>query len=229
VIELARTLPTSQQLTPLCVSHADQVMSCELTGEAALALKHGRAAVDCAERTGNQTSRIWAYFLLGRANVLNREWHDALEILETASTIAMEHRLVLVESGVLATIAAAHLGLGDREEALAVGQQAIEVSRRRGTRLWEFPALLTRMRALREIHGVRVASDIQAAIAEADAWLEMSGAKSYEPFLHVERAELARLRGDAATCRREFCEAHRLFTEMGAPTRAEQIAKDLGP
>jgi hypothetical protein len=33
-------------------------------------------------------------------------------------------------------------------------------------------------------------------LAEADAWLGMSGAKSYEPFLHVERAEFARLRGD---------------------------------
>jgi hypothetical protein len=32
-----------------------------------------------------------------------------------------------------------------------------------------------------------------AALAEAEAWLEMSGAKSYEPFLHVERARLARL------------------------------------
>jgi zinc-ribbon domain len=32
--------------------------------------------------------------------------------------------------------------------------------------------------------------------AEADAWLEMTGAKSYEPFLHIEHAELARLTGD---------------------------------
>jgi hypothetical protein len=35
--------------------------------------------------------------------------------------------------------------------------------------------------------------DIEVALAEANAWLEMSGARSYEPFLHVERAELARL------------------------------------
>jgi hypothetical protein len=40
--------------------------------------------------------------------------------------------------------------------------------------------------------------EIEAALAEADAWLDMSGAKSYEPFLYVERAEFARLTGDEA-------------------------------
>ena len=55
----------------------------------------------------------------------------------------------------------------------------------------------------------------------------MSGAKSYAPFLHVERAELARLTGDEAARERELREAHRLFTEIGAPIRAEQVAKEL--
>jgi hypothetical protein len=55
----------------------------------------------------------------------------------------------------------------------------------------------------------------------------MSDAKSYEPFLHVERAELARLVGDEATRERELREAHRLFTEIGAPIRAAEVAKEL--
>jgi hypothetical protein len=55
----------------------------------------------------------------------------------------------------------------------------------------------------------------------------MSGAKSYEPFLHVERAELARLTGDKATCERELREAHRLFIEIGAPIHAEQVTREL--
>jgi hypothetical protein len=70
--------------------------------------------------------------------------------------------------------------------------------------------------------------ETQAAIAEADAWLEMSGAKSYEPFLHVERAELARLSSDESTRQRELREAYLLFTEIGAPIRAEQVARELG-
>jgi hypothetical protein len=71
------------------------------------------------------------------------------------------------------------------------------------------------------------AREIEAALAEAATWLEMSGAKSYEPFLNVERAELAQLPGDEAARQRELREAHRLFTEIGAPIRAEQVAKEL--
>jgi hypothetical protein len=55
----------------------------------------------------------------------------------------------------------------------------------------------------------------------------MSGAKSYEPFLRVERAELARLNGDDTARRRELREAHRLFLEIGAPIRAAEVAKEV--
>jgi hypothetical protein len=54
----------------------------------------------------------------------------------------------------------------------------------------------------------------------------MSGAKSYEPFLHIERAELARLTGDDATRKRELREAHRLLTEIGASIRSERVARN---
>jgi len=124
-------------------------------------------------------------------------------------------------------MAAAHLGLGDRARALALAEEAIASCRRRGNRFFEFSAQLTRMRALREIQGLEAVREIENSLAEADAWLEMSGAKSYAPFLHVERAELARLTGDEATREHELCEAHRLFTEIGAPIRAEQVAKEL--
>src|SRR5262249_44382761 len=146
VIELART---SQQLTLLSTSHATHVLCCEVTGEITSALAHARQAVDYAERTGNQLGRIYAYFNLGLANVLNGAWHDALEILETALSIGRERRLSVMESGVLAVMAAAQLGLGDHTRALATAQEAIAVCRQRGTRLWEFSAQLTRMRGLR--------------------------------------------------------------------------------
>jgi hypothetical protein len=124
-------------------------------------------------------------------------------------------------------MAAAHLGLGDGEKALALAEEAIAVSLRRGTRFLEFSALLTRTRALRETQGLEATREMEATLAEADAWLEMSGAKSYEPFLHVERAELARLKGDEAGRQRELREAHRLFTEIGAPIRAAEVAREL--
>jgi hypothetical protein len=59
---------------------------------------------------------------------------------------------------VLAAMAAAHLGLGDRAKALAIAEEAIAVCRRRGARLYEFSALLRRIRALRQTHGLQVRS-----------------------------------------------------------------------
>src|SRR5206468_5629792 len=87
VIELART---SQQLQPLFVAHLLHVLRCEVTGEAAPALTHGREAVDYAERTGNPLGRIFAHLTLGLANVLNGAWHEALEVLGTPLTIGRE-------------------------------------------------------------------------------------------------------------------------------------------
>ena len=82
--------------------------------------------------------------------------------------------------------------------------------------------------AEREALNIILYSDEKAALAEADSWLEMSGAKSYEPFLNVERAELARLTGDDTARERELREAHRLFIEMGATGHVDRLAKELG-
>jgi tetratricopeptide (TPR) repeat protein len=224
VIEIARA---SKRLLPLYASHTWHVLRCEVTGEVAPALVHGREAVEYADRTAAHIARMFAYFSLGLANVLNETWHDALEVVGTALAIGRERRLSILEGGLFAAMAAAHFGLGDRARALTLAEEAIAVSRRRGARLREFSALLTRIRALREIDGVQAAKEIEEALTEAASWLEISGAKSYEPFLHVERAELARLTGDEATRQRELREARRLFTEIGAPIRAEQVAKEL--
>ncbi len=181
-----------------------------------------------AERTGIQIVRIAAYHSLGVANVLNGAWHDALEVLGASLTIGRERQLPVWEGAVLGTMAAAHLGLGDRARALTLAEEGIAICRRRGARSWEFLALLTRVRVLRETQGLQATREIEAALAEADAWLEMSGAKSYEPFLCVERAELARLTGDDAARTRELREAHRLFLEIGAPIRAAEVATEIG-
>jgi hypothetical protein len=50
-------------------------------------------------------------------------------------------------------------------------------------------------------------------------------ASSFDPFIRVERARLARLSGDEATSQRELREAHRLYTEMGATGHVERLAE----
>ncbi len=74
---------------------------------------------------------------------------------------------------------------------------------------------------------MQATAEIRAALTEADAWIAMSGATSHQPFLHVERAELARLHGDVATRQVEYRMAHRLFVEIGAPIRAAAIAAEM--
>jgi hypothetical protein len=51
--------------------------------------------------------------------------------------------------------------------------------------------------------------------------------KAYEPHVHVELAELARLSGDERAWRDELSKAHRLFTEIGANGYAERVAGEL--
>jgi hypothetical protein len=50
----------------------------------------------------------------------------------------------------------------------------------------------------------------------------------FDPFICLVRAELARLAGDETTRQCELREAHRLFTEMGAPIRAAEVLKEIG-
>ena len=69
---------------------------------------------------------------------------------------------------------------------------------------------------------------IEAALAEAEALVANTGIRSWQPFIHVERAELARLVGDETTREHELREAHRLFTDMGAAGHAGRVAKELG-
>jgi hypothetical protein len=175
-----------------------------------------------------QLSEILAYNSLESARILSGAGRDTLEALDHARTLDRERRLLNLESRIAAAMVASHLGLGDTAKALTLAEEAIALSRRSGNRLFEFSALLTRLRALREIYGLQATNGIHTTLAEADAFLEMSGGKSYEPFFHFERAEFVRLTSDEATRELELREAHRLFTEIGAPIRAAEVAKELG-
>jgi adenylate cyclase len=225
VVEFARS---SQQLHPLSLSQGFHVFGCEVAGEGVPALAHAREAVDCAEKAGNPTARSIAYCIAGLAHLLNREWREALEALEQTLGIGRERQVQLWEARALAGMAAAQLSLGNGARALALAEEAAVVCQRLGTRLWDFAALCSRMDALRDTRGVEAAREIKAALAEAAAWIERSGAKSYEPFLQLERAELAQLTGDEAGREHALREAHRLFVEIDAPVRAEQVAREIG-
>ena len=60
-------------------------------------------------------------------------------------------------------------------------------------------------------------------LAESLLGVERTGAAGYEPFVRVERARLAELRGDEVGRVREISAAERLFRQMGADGHVERM------
>jgi hypothetical protein len=81
---------------------------------------------------------------------------------------------------------------------------------------------------LLETEGAAARDEIQTGLGEALTLSEQTGERAFIPVVHEERARLASLAGDDATCLCERREAHRLYTEMGATGHAERLARELG-
>jgi hypothetical protein len=82
-------------------------------------------------------------------------------------------------------------------------------------------------RALLRAPGPAARAEIEAALARALELARETGAKAFEPLVHVELAELAHQSGDQEGRERELSEAHRLFTEIGATGHAERLSAEL--
>ena len=83
------------------------------------------------------------------------------------------------------------------------------------------------MRLLLQTQGIQGAEEIDCVLSDAAAEIEEMGWGCYKPRHLIERAAFARLRGDEAERTGHLREAHRLFTEMGATWRAEQLAREI--
>jgi hypothetical protein len=70
-------------------------------------------------------------------------------------------------------------------------------------------------RSLRMVGGLEHQEDLEAWIAEVLALIERVDHQGLLPLILLERAGLARLRGDADGMARDLAEARRLFAEMG--------------
>jgi D-serine deaminase-like pyridoxal phosphate-dependent protein len=98
-------------------------------------------------------------------------------------------------------------------------QEAIAAARHRGTRTLETEARLVLGRV--PIPAGTRREEVQAALDSARSLVEETGAKSYPPFIHLERAALARAAGDEAARGHELRAAHRLHRDgRPAPCRA---------
>ena len=198
------------------------------TGDPTIGLPHAQQAVEIAERIGSPLARGQAYGFLGIAHLQREEWDAAVSGLQQELAIAREYRtLLFVEAGTLAMLAHAHLGRGEYRLARSTAEQAVAVARRCGSRLFECDGHMTLARVLLRVEGVAARAAIDGALEEAERLVAATGARSRTPFIHMHRAELARLSGDTAMCERELRTAQRLFAEMGASGHVAQVRQLL--
>src|SRR5262249_39299960 len=150
---------------------------------------------------------------------------EAVTSLERAREIAREsHSGFEVEPYATAVLAEAYACSGEPDRALRTAEESVAQARQRAP-AWEPLAQLALARVLLRRRGLEARGAIEAALRDGANLTRQMEFKIFEPFFHVERAELARLTGDEAARERELREAHRLFTEIGAPIRAAEVAK----
>jgi tetratricopeptide (TPR) repeat protein len=197
-------------------------------GEPEEALAHAQQALEIAERIGYAINRAWAWLCLGLAEQMRGEWRRAIEAVERAHAIARERRTgVELDGWRLALLSESHLRVGEIQRARALAAEALEIARAQGNAWNERHASLALARVLLRSAGATARAQTGAALARALELARETGAKAFEPLVHVELAELAHQSGDHEGRERELREAHRLFTEMGATGHAEHLTAKL--
>lgn len=193
-------------------------------GDAAATLDYAQEQVRIAERLQTPTLLAGGYDSLGVAYLLAERYHEALELAERALRIARDSGTLLQSEAVfVANLAAAYVGVGDLDRGIERAREAVAIAHDRHTPLFECRALLFCVRAL-IAGGPRHLAEAADALETAFAIVERTGARGYEPFLRVEAARLARLRGDTTSVASELAEASRQFRSMGAEGHADRIA-----
>ncbi|MGH8454392.1 MAG: hypothetical protein ACRESW_07550, partial [Nevskiales bacterium] len=94
-------------------------------------------------------------------------------------------------------------------------------------RLWESRARLQLVRALRRVQGVEAATELSEQLAAWQILVDETGARTYQPFIHEERGQLAQLAGDAELARREFEQAIALYRDIGADGQALRLQAEV--
>jgi adenylate cyclase len=187
------------------------------------AVAQARQSLEVAEQVASPTGLRQACYQLGHAHYANGQLEEARAALERGLATGRGRYFA---AALLSSLAETCAGLGDHGRARETAMEAIAVARATGQP--EIAAQLALARALRSAEGLASEQGISSALDRALELAEETGARVYQPRVHEERAELARLRGDDATHQRELREAHRLYTEMGAAGHAERLARELG-
>ncbi len=199
-----------------------------LFGDAPTALAQGRRGLEIAEKLGNRLTQVYACNALGVAELSAGRPSEAVAALEKALRIAREMRTGEEAAlQTLAHLAEAYLAEGDAARARELVENAVSEACRYRVLAAECFARLVHARVLLSTDGPASGAGAASALERALALVEETGARCWAAFVRVERARLARLSGDEAGYEQEMRLAQRLFTEMGATARAEEVARKV--
>jgi len=199
-------------------------------GEPAIAIAQARQALDIAERRGDALSRVWAWTLLGLAELLQGRTEPAIAALERSLEMSRERRTAMEgNSQRLGWLAECHLATGDFEQAVNLAREGLNDAVQTGARLNEALAglMLGRVLVAGAAAGAAGAEQARETLERALRLSRELGYAALEPQVHAELAELARLAGDQQARRSELQEALRLSTAIGATGHAERLEGEL--
>jgi tetratricopeptide (TPR) repeat protein len=159
--------------------------------EFATALERAQEGFRTADESGNLLVRIIAREAIGIAELGLQRFREAGDTLRRALAEAREQSVALFEEGrILAHLATARLGTGDRDEARRTADEAVEVAQRQGTRVIECVARFSRAQIWRATHRP---DDAVAELCAALQLAQETGALLYEGWIreHLEGAPAA--------------------------------------
>jgi len=165
-----------------------------------------------AERYGSDRNVVYALMACGNASTLGLRWEEGNGFLERA-----RQRISATGAGgewsafVDAFQALCLAGMGERQRSLDLAKSSVDQATNDTAR----GLGIVRARVLRTVNGSQQLDELEAQIVETLEVLLRTNAKGWVPMLLLERARLARLRGDADGMARDLAEARRLFAEMG--------------
>ena len=196
--------------------------------DAERALASARGLEEISRKLGEPPA-LFGYTQVGFAYAHLAAGRAADAIAATRTALDLNRQVEKHQAGMSAALLAeALLQAGDLSAAQSTAEEAIALCRRslRGNYEAGAHGVLARALLRRDASAARHTAD--AALANAAALIERTGATTLAPALCEWRAEVAAVLGDAATRERLLHEARQGYEAIGAPGHAERLCKELG-
>jgi class 3 adenylate cyclase/tetratricopeptide (TPR) repeat protein len=193
----------------------------------AAARDHARGALEAGEKVGTPTARMNGLLALGIAHRLNKQWGEAVAVLQEVVGGATGGIYRFSEGWIRAELAEALLGRGDLDGAEHEAQAAVRAAYAQHARCDEIHANLALAHTQFQRADAQALERVLQALGRAQELIDETGARAWQPEVHECRAQLARLRRDASASRQELDGARRLYAEMGATAQIERLAREI--